>query len=154
MDNSLQAHFPILIQLLIGAALPVLILVASHLFGQRPHKQNRTAAKDEPYECGIADTDKLELGAPDTAAPASAPTHPRFAIKFHVVAMLFILFDIAALFLIPWALGFRELVARHVAVAVPSGAFVGLLAFGLFYQLKKGALEWERPKPNNPPPCK
>jgi NADH-quinone oxidoreductase subunit A len=141
MDNSLQAHFPILIQILIGAALPVLILTASHLLGQRVRKQNRAPAKDEPYECGIAE------------AVPSTP-HPRFAVKFHVAAMLFVLFDIEVVFLIPWVLSYRELVARHAAVAVPSGVFIALLAFGLLYELKKGALEWEQPKLTNAPPCK
>jgi NADH-quinone oxidoreductase subunit A len=140
MDNSLQAHFPILVQVAIGIALPVLILVASHLFGQRIHKKNRTPAKDAPYECGIQD------------AVASTP-HPRFAVKFYVTAMLFILFDIEVVFLIPWALSFRELAAHQVAVALPSAVFIGLLAFGLLYELKKGVLEWDKPKLHRLPPC-
>ncbi|MDR2862422.1 MAG: NADH-quinone oxidoreductase subunit A [Puniceicoccales bacterium] len=141
MDNSLQAHLPILVQVVIGAALPVLTLVASHVFGQRVHKKNRTPARDAPYECGIQDS-------------AATTPHPRFAVKFYVTAMLFILFDIEVVFLIPWALSFRELAAHSIAVALPSAAFIGLLAFGLLYELKKGALEWDKPELHRSPSCK
>ena len=143
MDNSLQAHFPILIQLLVGAAVPVLILVAGYLFGQRVRKKARASPKDEPYECGITgDSD------------ASVSQHPRFTVKFHVTALLFVLFNLEVLFLFPWALSFRELAACQANVALPSAVFIGLFAFGLFYQIKKCAHEWKPQALNHAPRCK
>jgi NADH-quinone oxidoreductase subunit A len=135
MDNSLRAYLPVLIQVAIGIALPVLILAISHLFGQRARAN---AAKNSPYECGIP-------------AVETARFHPRFAVRFQVAAMLFILFDVEVVFLVPWALSFRELLARHAAVVIPSAVFLGVLTLGLLYEIRKGALEWDAPKP--PPPC-
>jgi len=82
--QSLSTYLPVLIQALMGLALPAGILAASHLFGQRA-KGNYI--KDKAYECGL---------------PMEGKPHPRFAVKFYVTAMLFILFDIEVVF---WCLG-------------------------------------------------
>ncbi|MDR0535553.1 MAG: NADH-quinone oxidoreductase subunit A [Puniceicoccales bacterium] len=139
MDNSLHAHLPILIQVTLGAALPAVILAASHLFGQRVRREARHPSRDEAYECGI----------PSTAADANP--HPRRAVGYCTAAMLFILFDVEAVFLIPWALGYRELAATQAGIAVPSAMFMGLLAFGLLYEHRRGAFEWDRPQCPLPP---
>ncbi|MDR2429616.1 MAG: NADH-quinone oxidoreductase subunit A [Puniceicoccales bacterium] len=128
MDNSLQAHFPVLIQVAIGVALPVVILVASHVFGQRARAN---AVKDSAYECGVL-------------ADATAGPHARFAVKFYVTAMLFILFDIELVFLLPCAMVYREFAAADVAGVIPLGVFFGLIVTGLLYEVRKGALAWER----------
>ena len=86
-------YYPILVQCSIAVAIGVLILVASHIFGQRG---THSAIKDSPYECGML---------------AEGSGHARFAVKFYVTAMLFILFDIEVVFLIPWVLVFREFLA-------------------------------------------
>ncbi|MDR3228516.1 MAG: NADH-quinone oxidoreductase subunit A [Puniceicoccales bacterium] len=129
MDNSLAAYLPVLIQIAIGVALPAGILAASHIFGQRGR---HNAAKDSPYECG-------------NTLPADDRPHPRFAVKFYVTAMLFILFNIALIFLLPFALVCRELAAAGLAVAAPICVFLAVLALGLFYQIRSGALDWDTP---------
>jgi NADH-quinone oxidoreductase subunit A len=118
---------PLLIQLLIATALAGGVVGASHLFGQRARK--KTAITDTPYECGVK---------------GEGVTHSRFSVKFYVTAMLFILFDIEVVFLIPWAFIYRDFLANHISILAPIGFFFGMLVLGLFYEVKKGALEWEK----------
>lgn len=119
-------YYPVLIQMSIAASIGVVILLVSHVFGQRG---TSGAIKDSPYECGM-----LAEGAP----------HARFAIKFYVTAMLFILFDIEVVFLIPWVLVFREFLAASLPILLPVFFFLFVLVLGLAYELKKGAIEWEK----------
>lgn len=123
---SLPEYFPVLVQILLAAALAAVILGASALFGQRG---SRGKIKDSAYECGVEPT-----GASQT----------RFSVKFYVTAMLFILFDIEIVFLIPWALVYRDFLAASIPILLPVLFFLFLLVLGLLYELKKGALEWER----------
>ena len=124
--QSLSTYLPVLIQAALGLALPVGILAASHLFGQRA-KGNYI--KDKAYECGL---------------PMEGKPHPRFAVKFYVTAMLFILFDIEVVFLVPWALVYREFLAAGIAITAATAVFLGVLVLGLAYEFKRGALEWEK----------
>jgi len=119
-------YYPILIQVSIAASIGVVILAVSHLFGQRG---GRSAIKDSPYECGML---------------AEGSGHARFAVKFYVTAMLFILFDIEVVFLIPWVLVFREFLAANLPILMPIFFFLFVLVLGLVYELKKGAIEWEK----------
>lgn len=118
---------PILIQLLLAAGLAGLIVGISHLLGQRAHKRN--AITDSAYECGVK---------------AEGIVHTRFSVKFYVTAMLFILFDIEVVFLIPWAFIYRDFLANNIPILAPMGFFFGVLVLGLFYEIKKGALDWEK----------
>ncbi len=118
---------PVLIQLILAAGLACLIVGISHLLGQRAHRKN--AITDSAYECGVK---------------AEGIVHTRFSVKFYVTAMLFILFDIEVVFLIPWAFIYRDFLANHIAILAPIGFFFGVLVLGLFYEIKKGALEWEK----------
>ncbi len=70
--------------------------------------------------------------------------HPRFAVKFYVTAMLFTLFDIEVVFLVPWALVDREFLAAGIAITAATAAFLGVLVLGLVYEVKRGALDWEK----------
>jgi len=124
--QSLSTYLPVLIQAALGLALPVGILAASHLFGQRA-KGNYI--KDKAYECGL---------------PMEGKPHPRFAVKFYVTAMLFILFDIEVVFLVPWALVYREFLAAGIAITAATAVFLGTLVLGLAYEVKRGALEWDK----------
>lgn len=124
--QSLTTYLPVLIQAAMGLALPALILIASHVFGQRA-KGNYI--KDKAYECGL---------------PAEGKVHPRFAVKFYVTAMLFILFDIEVVFLVPWALVYREFLAAGIAITAATAVFLGTLVLGLAYEVKRGALEWDK----------
>jgi NADH-quinone oxidoreductase subunit A len=117
---------PILIQIIFAAVLAGVIIVASHFFGQRSRK---SSIKDSAYECGIKSEGK---------------TSTRFSVKFYVTAMLFILFDIEVLFLIPWALIYRDFLAESIPILGPILFFLAVLVIGLVYEIKKGGLEWEK----------
>jgi len=123
---SYAAYLPILIQVVLAAAITIGIIAASHLLGQR---FRRNAIKDTAYECGV---------------PSDGSTHTRFSVKFYVTAMLFILFDIEVVFLIPWTFVYRDFLANHITILTPMLFFLGVLVLGLFYEVKKGALEWEK----------
>ena len=97
-SQSLSTYLPALVQIALGLSIPAIILIVSHLFGQRA-KGNYI--KDKAYECGL---------------PMEGKPHPRFAVKFYVTAMLFILFDIEVVFLVPWALVYREFLAAGIAI--------------------------------------
>ena len=123
---SPAAFSPFLYQILLAAGIGAAIIAASHLLGQRAR---RNRIKDTPYECGV---------------PGGGIVHARFAVKFYVTAMLFILFDIEVIFLLPWTFVYREFLANHLPVVTPMLVFVGLLVLGLVYEARKGALDWEK----------
>ena len=115
-----ELYFPVLLQVLIAMAVAGGMLVTSALLGRRVRNQ----VKDEPYECGIA-----SVGS----------TRERFSVKFYLVAMIFILFDIETVFLYPWAVVYRELKLFGFFEML---LFVALILSGFFYIWKKGALAW------------
>ena len=123
---TLVDYLPVLIQIILAIGIGVGILVASHAFGQ---KATAGKIKDSPYECGLAADTKGET---------------RYSVKFYVTAMLFILFDIDVVFLIPWVHTHRELTAGGMDVLWPMLFFTFVLVAGLIYELKSGALEWEK----------
>lgn len=123
---SSAAYLPFLIQAVLAGAIGAAVIIASNIFGQRA---KATKIKDSAYECGIA---------------AEGIVHTRFSVKFYVTVMLFILFDIEVVFLIPWAFIYREFLAAHISILGPIMFFIGVLVLGLFYEFKKGALEWEK----------
>lgn len=120
------AYAPFLIQVLLAAAITGLVIGASHFFGQR---SKRTKIKDSPYECGVA---------------TEGVIHTRFSVKFYVTALLFMLFDLEIVILVPWTFIYREFLANHIAIIGPIAFFLFVLVLGLFYEVRKGALEWER----------
>lgn len=121
-----ENYLPILIQVIIGVCLPVVIIIASHIIGQFG-KSNRS--QKLPYECGLK---------------GAGTVHPRFSVRFYLTAMLFILFDIEVVFLIPAALIYRDFLGAGVPVLWTLAVFLGIVIFGLWYEVKKGALDWER----------
>ena len=123
---TLIDYLPVLIQILLAVGMGFGILLASHLFGQ---KAIAGKIKDSPYECGLAADTKGET---------------RYSVKFYITAMLFILFDIDVVFLIPWVLTHRDLVAAGIPILGPMLFFTFILVAGLVYELKSGALEWEK----------
>src|ERR1039458_6396511 len=98
MPQVPQDYVPVFLQVVAGLLFAVGTLAASVLIGKRGR---RAAAKDQPYECG-----KDPIG----------PTHSRFSIKFYLVAMLFILFDIEVVFMYTWAVVYREMLHNGLAV--------------------------------------
>lgn len=122
----IEQYLPVFFQVLIACGFAAVVLAASVIFG-RAGRQNTT--KNIPYECGM-----LPIG--DGA--------PRFSVKFYLVAMLFVLFDIEVVFMYPWAVQFRDLVAELGSIPLVSMAgFAGILALAYVYALKKGALNWK-----------
>ena len=116
----LPSYLPILILAGVAVGFAVFTLVVSQLLGRpRPNP-----AKSAVYECGV---------------PAVTTARERFPVKFYLVCMMFILFDVDAAFLYPWALIFREL---GLFGLVEMGLFVALLGGGFAYAWKSGALDW------------
>ena len=103
-----------------------MIIGASHFFGQRA-PQN--AIQDTPYECGLK---------------SEGIGHTRFSVKFYATALLFIVFDIEVVFLVPWAFVYREFLAHHISILGPMMFFLFVLVLGFCYEWKKGGLEWEK----------
>jgi len=123
-----QDYVPVFMQIVVGVLFAVITLVTSVLLGKRGR---RTAAKDAPYECG-----KDPIG----------PTHTKFSVKFYLVAMLFILFDIEVVFLYPWAVVYRQMLADHATRNLILGSmisFIIILFAGYVYALKKKAFDWK-----------
>jgi NADH-quinone oxidoreductase subunit A len=115
-----ELYFPVLLQVVIAMAVAALMLGLSYVLGKRV----RDRVKDLPYESGIIPT---------------GDARQRFSVKFYLVGMLFILFDIEAIFLFPWAVVYREL---KMFGFVEMLVFVLLILCGFFYIWKKGALDW------------
>jgi len=115
---------PILIPLVLAGLIPLVFLLLSSLLG--PHKPS--AEKSMPYECGIQQ-------------PAiSGDARMRFNVKFYLVAMCFLVFDVEVVFLFPWAVWFQDKAWAGFGVMA---SFLGVLAFGWWYLLKRGGFEWE-----------
>ncbi len=120
------SYLPFLIQIVIATAIGGAVIGASHFFGQRSLKN---AIKDTPYECGLKSEGVL---------------NQRFTARFFVTAMLFLIFDIEVVFLIPWVFIYRDFLANHISILGPILFFLAVLVIGLFYEVKKGALNWEK----------
>lgn len=122
----LADYLPIVILAGLAFVFAVASLGVSSLL--RPNRP--TPAKLSPYECGIE--------------PERLPKGERFSVKFYVVAMLFIIFDIETIFLFPWAVTFRKL---GLFGLVEMAVFIGLVFVAYVYVWKEGGLDWEKPPP-------
>jgi NADH-quinone oxidoreductase subunit A len=116
----------VLLQAIMVAAFAAVMLLTSALVGKAG---KRSRIKDSAYECGM-----LPIGE----------SQPRFSVKFYLVAMLFVLFDIEVVFLYPWAVVFKELVGQQPMVFWSALSFILVLGVAYIYALKKGALQWNR----------
>jgi NADH-quinone oxidoreductase subunit A len=127
MQFRLIDYLPILLVFIVAAGFAVTNIFISQFIGQR----KRTRTKMMPYECG-----KDPVGS----------AHERFSVKFYLIAMIFILFDIEVIFLVPWAVVFRTLAGPAYGlrnlVYTEMMLFIVLLAAGLVYVVKKGAFDW------------
>jgi NADH-quinone oxidoreductase subunit A len=117
----LMEYLPIFIFFIVAVGFALVTLFLSAIFGKR----KITPQKMMPYECGM-----------DPIGEA----RKRFSVRFYLVGMLFIIFDIEAVFLYPWAVIFRDL---KIFGLVEMGVFIAILLVGFVYVWKKGALEWE-----------
>jgi len=119
-DNYFARYLPLLIHFLLACGLATVIVLLSWLLGYR----KPTRAKMSPYECGMA---------PEGNARG------RFSVKFYLVAMMFILFDVEAVFLYPWAVILRQLKMFGFWEML---VYVAIILVGFFYIRKKGVLDW------------
>jgi NADH-quinone oxidoreductase subunit A len=122
----LREYLPILLQLVVAVGFALSAVVVSVLLGKTGR---RTPAKDMAYECGM-----VPLGE----------AQPRFSVKFYLVAMLFILFDLEIVFMYPWAVVYREMIAQSSVVFWSMLSFITILMVGYVYALKKGALDFRK----------
>jgi NADH-quinone oxidoreductase subunit A len=127
MPFRLYDYLPIVLMFIVAAGFAVGNVLLSQFVGQR----KRTRTKLMPYECG-----KDPVGS----------ARERFSVKFYLIAMLFILFDIEVIFLVPWAAVFRTLIVQGAAMRwfayLEMMVFIGLLLVGYIYVVKKGAFDW------------
>ncbi len=119
-------YIPILLQAIVAIGFAAGALIVSVLLGK---SGRRTRTKDTAYECGMV---------------ADVEAQPRFSVKFYLVAMLFILFDLEIVFMYPWAVVYREAVAHSQVILWSMLSFVSILMVGYVYALKKGALDWKK----------
>lgn len=120
----MAGYLPILIQLVLGIGLSIIIVTLSYLVGKHKH----TAIKGAPYECGIT--------------PLGDAEH-RFSVKFYMVAIVFILFDIEAVFLIPWAVEMRRLKLFGFFEML---VYMAIVLAGFYYIWTKGVIDWNTPE--------
>jgi NADH-quinone oxidoreductase subunit A len=114
-------YVPIVVMALVALGFVVTTMFLTHKLGPR----RRTKIKDDPFECGI-----------EVQGNARSP----FSIKYFLVAILFVLFDVEVIFMYPWAVNFREL---GVFGLWEMFAFMGLMIVGLVYVIRRGALRWD-----------
>lgn len=113
-------YVPVVLFFVAAVALPVVLLTVSRLLSHRVYEQN----KMKPYECGV-----------DPIGSA----HERFSVRYYIIAMLFLIFDVETVFLLPWAVIYDQLALFGLIEML---IFIGILVVGYFYAWRKGALEW------------
>ncbi|MCH7344873.1 NADH-quinone oxidoreductase subunit A [Pelomonas sp. CA6] len=118
---SLEQYLPVILFILVGAVVGILPQVLGFVLGPR----RPDAAKNSPYECGFEAFEDARM---------------KFDVRYYLVAILFILFDLEIAFLFPWAVSLREIGAAGFWAMM---VFLGILVVGFAYEWKKGALDWE-----------
>jgi NADH-quinone oxidoreductase subunit A len=121
MDQALKDFLPIFLMFLVAGGFVGLVMSLTHWMGPK----RKSAVKDEAFECGI-----------ESVGNARSP----FSIKYFLVAILFVLFDIEVIFMYPWAVNFKQLGVNGL---LEMFAFIGLLLVGYLYIIKKKALNWD-----------
>lgn len=121
MQTTQIDYFPIIMQLVLAVGFVVGTIIVSNFLGPK----RKSANKDKNFECGI-----------ESIGNARIP----FSVKYFLVAILFVLFDVEVIFMYPWAVNFREMGFEGL---VKMGIFMFLLVVGFFYVMKKKGLEWE-----------
>lgn len=120
-----EQYLPLALHIAVAVGFALSVFLASLLLGRAGR---RSPDKDMAYECGV---------------PVRDAAAPRFSVKFYLVAMLFILFDIEIVFMYPWAVVYRDFLAQQGSIIFWSMAgFVSVLTIGYVYAIKKGALDW------------
>jgi len=118
-----------LVPAVLTVAISTIVAVSMLVFARVVGKPRRSRVDTTPYECGITPVDPIE--------------RHRYSVKFYLVAMLFILFDIEVAFLYPWAVTFGGFAADRLFVLAEMAVFLGILVAGFLYIWWRGALDWE-----------
>ena len=126
MQSPLTPFLGVLILLLVATTVGAIVLVLSGVILPRIKPNNPQANKLSPFECGVE--------------PVQTGARHRYSVKFYLTAMLFILFDVEAAFLLPWAVQYKT----HPTTFLPMLTFFATLLVGFIYAWGKGAFEWER----------
>ncbi|KOS07365.1 NADH-quinone oxidoreductase subunit A [Flavobacterium akiainvivens] len=121
METSQVSYIPIFMQIALAVGFVAGTIAISNMLGPKRNSLN----KDKNFECGI-----------ESVGNARIP----FSVKYFLVAILFVLFDVEVIFMYPWAVNFREM---GVEGLIKMGIFMFLLVVGFFYVMKKKGLEWE-----------
>jgi len=122
----LREYLPVLLQIIVAVLFAGSALLVSVVVGR---SGKRTRAKDTAYECGMLPQGEAQ---------------PRFSVKFYLVAMLFILFDLEIVFMYPWAVVYRDAVKQNTIIFWSMLSFISILMVGYVYAVKKGVLDWRR----------
>src|SRR6202163_1796933 len=120
----LREYLPVLLQIVVAIGFAAYALLVSVAVGKTG---KRTRAKDTAYECGMVPQGEAQ---------------PRFSVKFYLVAMLFILFDLEIVFMYPWAVVYKQMIVHSSVIFWSMLSFISILMIGYVYALKKGALDW------------
>lgn len=127
MDSQLIQYLPVLLLLLVAVGFAASTLVISVVLGK---VGRRTATKDVAYECGML---------------PEGDGNARMSVKFYLVALLFVLFDIEVIFMFPWAIIYKQMLHENAALILGGMvSFLGVLFVGYLYALKKRAFDWTR----------
>ncbi|HET9293902.1 MAG TPA: NADH-quinone oxidoreductase subunit A [Gemmatimonadales bacterium] len=124
----LTPYIPLLFTLAIVVITAIAMFGLSHGLSRLLGTRRKTATKLAPYESGM---------------PVLGDARERFSVKFYLVAMLFILFDIETVFMVPWGVAFHQMTAARLFLLVEMLVFVLILAVGYIYVWKRGALQWD-----------
>jgi NADH-quinone oxidoreductase subunit A len=120
-------YLPVLLQIIVAIGFAVSALIMSAVLGKTGGR--RTPTKDTAYECGM-----IPQGEPQ----------PRFSVKFYLVAMLFILFDLEIVFMYPWAVVYKEAIQHSAVIFWSMLSFIAILMVGYIYAVRKGALDFRK----------
>jgi NADH-quinone oxidoreductase subunit A len=122
----LREYLPVLLQIVVAAGFAVSALIVSVLLGKTGR---RNPVKDSAYECGMVPQGEVQ---------------PRFSVKFYLIAMLFILFDLEIVFMYPWAVVYGDMIRHSPIIFWSMLSFVSILMVGYVYALRKGVLDWKK----------
>jgi NADH-quinone oxidoreductase subunit A len=122
----LREYLPVGLQIIVAVGFAASALLVSVLLGKTGR---RSRTKDSAYECGMVPQGEVQ---------------PRFSVRFYLIAMLFILFDLEIVFMYPWAVVYREMIQHSSVIFWSMLSFVSILMVGYVYALRKGVLDWKK----------
>lgn len=124
----MSAYIPVLLLLLVAVVIAVAILAIAQLLTRYVVRPRQTRVKGSVYESGVNPVGNARL---------------RFSIKFYLIAMIFIIFDVEVIFFYPWAIVFRDMIRENLLVFWEMVVFTAILVLGYIYVWRKGGLDWD-----------